>query len=97
MTRRYVLSPRAQLDLDEIWDYTARRWGIEQAEAYIRQLWQDIEAVAANPASGRACPEVKAGYYKFRSGSHILFFRLTKRGIDVVRILHGQMDFEKHL
>lgn len=40
---------------------------------------------------------MRAGYYKFRSGSHVFFFRLTDSGIDVVRILHGRMDFEKHL
>jgi toxin ParE1/3/4 len=96
MTRRYTLSPRAQSDLDEIWDYTARHWGVDQAEIYIRRLWRDIETVAAKPAIGRACPEVKAGYYKFLSGSHVLFFRLTSGGIDVVRILHGRMDFEQH-
>jgi len=97
MTPGYILSPRAQLDLDEIWNYTERHWGIDQAETYIRQLWQDIEAVAAKPAIGRPCPEVRAGYYKFRSGSHVLFFRLSKSGIDVVRILHARMDFGRHL
>ena len=59
MTQRYTLSPRAQSDLDEIWDYTARHWSIDQAETHIRQLWHDIEAIVANPAIGRACPEVK--------------------------------------
>jgi hypothetical protein len=34
MTERCNLSPRAALDLDEIWDYTAKRWGVEQAETY---------------------------------------------------------------
>lgn len=90
MTQRYTLSPRAQSGLDEIWDYTMRHWGIDQAETYIRQLWHDIEAIAANPAIGRACPEVTAGYCKFRSGSHVLFFRLSGGAIDVVRILHGR-------
>ena len=96
MTQDYILSPRAQSDLDEIWNYTERHWGIEQAEIYICQLWQDIEAIAAKPTIGRPCPEVRAGYYKFRSGSHVLFFRLSKSGIDAVRVLHAQMDFEQH-
>jgi toxin ParE1/3/4 len=93
----YILSPRAQADLDEIWNYTERQWGIDQAETYIRQLWQDIEAIAIRPTIGRPCSEVRAGYSKVRSGSHILFYRLGKSGIDVVRILHERMDFERHL
>ena len=36
MKRRFVLKPRAQADLDEIWDYTVDRWGIDQAETYLR-------------------------------------------------------------
>ena len=34
----YVLSPRAKADLDDIWDYTERNWGTEQAKAYIRLI-----------------------------------------------------------
>jgi toxin ParE1/3/4 len=93
----YVLSPRAQSDLNDIWNYTESHWGADQAETYPRQLWKHIEAIAARPTSGRACPEVRAGYHKYRSGSHVLFYRMTSDGIDVVRILHERMDFERHL
>lgn len=96
MTGRYVLSPRARADLDEIWDHTAAKWGVDQAEFYTCQLWQHIEAVASKPAIGRACPDVRAGYYKYLSGSHVLFYRLIDGGIDVVRILHQRMDFGRH-
>ena len=34
MTGHFVLTPRARADLDEIWDYTADRWGLDQAETY---------------------------------------------------------------
>lgn len=93
---RFLLSPRAQKDLDEIWDYTAARWGIEQAEIYIRQLWRDIRAVAVRPSIGRACPEVRKDYYRHPSGSHVLFYRRIPGGIDIVRILHARMDFAQH-
>jgi len=29
--------------------------------------------------------------------SHIIFFRAVDGGIEVVRILHRRMDFERHL
>jgi toxin ParE1/3/4 len=97
MTGRYALSPRAQDDVDDIWEHTVTRWGIDQAELYIGQLWQNIEAVARKPTNGRACPEVRAGYYKYRSASHYLFYRPIDGGIDIVRILHERMDFPQHL
>ena len=37
MSGQFALTPRAQTDLDEIWDYTVDRWGFDQAETYTRQ------------------------------------------------------------
>jgi len=93
MTGQYILSPLAKCDIQKIWDYTANRWGIDQAETYICQLWKHIEAVARQPAIARPCPEVRKGYYKYPSGSHVLFFRISGNDIDIVRILHQSMDF----
>ena len=92
----YVLSPRAQADLDDIWDYTEQRWSAAQAERYIRQLCQGIEYVASDPRRGDACDDIRVGYHKYTAGSHVIFFRITAAGIDVVRILHGSMDFGRH-
>jgi toxin ParE1/3/4 len=93
----FVLSPHAHTDLDEIWDYTVKHWGVEQAELYVRQLETAIKSVAAEPGLGRSCDEIRAGYKKYTAGSHVLFFRQTNTGIDVVRILHRHMDSDRHL
>lgn len=45
----YVLSPLAQADLDQIWDYTAERWDEDQADRYIFVVRAAIEAVARDP------------------------------------------------
>ena len=92
----YVLSPRAQADLDDIWDYTAATWSDAQAEFYIRDIWQAIEAIATDPRKGRVCDDIRAGYRKFLVGSHVMFYRQRGTGIDIVRILHRRMDFGQH-
>jgi toxin ParE1/3/4 len=95
---RYLLSPAAQADLNHIWDYTAERWDTDQAEEYLRELQRAIERVAANPRIGRACDEIRPGYFKLATGSHVLFYRVTDGGaIDVVRVLHQRMDLDQHL
>ena len=43
------------------------------------------------------CDDVRTGYRKYPAGSHLLFYRLTPDGIDIVRILLQRMDFERHL
>lgn len=93
----YGFSPRARADLEEIWDYTVKRWDDDQAELYVRRIKAAVEIVATDPRLGRSCDDIRAGYYKYRAGSHVLFYRLTGNGIDVVRILHERMDFGRHL
>ena len=50
-----------------------------------------------NPTLGRPCDTVREGYRKFRVGRHVIFYRVIEQRIDVVRVLHQQMDFESHL
>ena len=95
--RGYALSPRASADIDEIWDYTAQRWDADQAERYVRLIQDAIETVAADPQRARPCDGVRAGYRRYRVGSHVVFFRLVGRRIEIMRILHQRMDFDRHL
>jgi toxin ParE1/3/4 len=95
--KRYRLSRLAEADLASIWEYSVAHWGIGQAEIYIRDLQHAIETTAANPHLGRACDEIRASYFKRGIGSHIMFYRLAGQLIEVVRILHQRMDFDRHL
>ncbi len=92
-----ILSPKAKSDLSDIWDYTLAEWGIGQAEKYVRELWVAMQEQARDPSTSTDISDVRKGYRKIRSGSHVIFFKLTREGIDVVRILHQRMDFERHL
>jgi toxin ParE1/3/4 len=94
---RYVLRPRAQRDIEEIWDYSAQNWGVDQAETYIRRIQLAVTRLADDPRLGRKCDDIRAGYRKYRAGSHFVFYLSTGDGIDVVRILHESMDFQQHL
>jgi toxin ParE1/3/4 len=94
---RFVLSPAARRDLDEIWDYTSGQWSQDQADSYVLDLIHDIEAVASGKQMEHSCDDIREGYFKLRSGSHIVFYRKLDVLIDVVRILHQRMDFDRHL
>jgi len=93
----YRLSPAAQADLDAIWTFGEKRWGVERAELYIRQIQRAVETVANDPRRGRSCDDIRGGYFKFTAGTHVLFFRCDGDVIEIVRILHQRMDFDSHL
>ncbi len=95
--RRIEFTPKAQRDIEEIWDYSFERFGFEKAEAYLRELQRAAETVAEDPRRGPACDNIRSGYRKSPVGSHILFFRASESRILIVRILHQRMDFEPHL
>src|SRR4051794_7041800 len=94
----YVLSPAAQADLSEIWDYTARNWGTPQADRYILAIRDCCGALADGSRQGRAIDDIRPGYRKLAVRSHFLFYRINDTGlIDVIRILHQRMDVSTHL
>jgi toxin ParE1/3/4 len=93
-----LLSPRAKSDLSDIWNYTLTEWGSKQAEKYVRELWAAMQAQVNDSSTSTDISDVRKGYRKTRSGSHVIFFRSTGiNSIDVVRILHQRMDFERHI
>ena len=95
--RRLRLSRAAKNDLVEIGVYTAERWGEAQCERYLSQLDERISLLLRRPQSGRACDELKPGFWRATEGRHVIFYTSTERRLDVVRVLHVQMLPERHL
>ncbi|MFJ2839974.1 type II toxin-antitoxin system RelE/ParE family toxin [Nocardia sp. NPDC087230] len=96
---RYLLTPAAQTDLHDIYDYTEKTWDADRAEVYLRRIQTAIETAAARPGVGRACDEIRPGYRKLAAAaSHVIYYRLNDDGdIEVIRILHQRMDVDSHL
>ena len=73
---RYLLSPAAQADLSEIWDYSTQNWGTDRADRYVLGIRDSCEALAAGRQGGRPINEIRPGYWKLAVQSHFLFYRL---------------------
>ncbi len=95
--KQVALSPKTKADLSNIWEYTLTECGISQAEKYVRELWAAMQKQACDSSTSVDISHVRKGYRKTKSGSHVNFFKLPPAGMDVVRILHQRMDFERHL
>lgn len=95
--KAYRLTPAAQRDLSQIWDFTEERWDADQAETYVDEVRAAVERIAADPARGRICDEIREGYRRYGIGSHLVFYVETTDSVDIVRILHQRMDPTRHL
>jgi toxin ParE1/3/4 len=95
----YRLSRLALADLKSIGRYTVQQWGLEQAERYIDDLARILSMLAASPALGRACDQIRKGYRRMEHGRHVIFYRVRPKnaGIDVIRILHDRMPPRSYL
>lgn len=95
-----VIHPRADEDLDEQARYIARS-SLRSALRFYDAAEVSIQRLADNPNLGCACklerPELADvrvwTIRKFRK--HLIFFRPTTSGVEILRILYGSRDIER--
>lgn len=91
----YELSQEADRDLEDIFDYTLEVFGLDQAVAYVSAFDDVFIMLAKNPGTGRRRPEIRAGLRSFIKDYHVIFYRVTKGRLRIVRILHGARAMTK--
>lgn len=94
---QWELTAKAEDDLDVIYDYSFNKWGLTQAEKYIREIHQKIQTIAAEPNLGRRIDIVKKGYRKVHINRHFILYKQTHPKIIIIRILHEKMDLRRHV
>jgi toxin ParE1/3/4 len=95
---KFYLTNRAVEDLGDIWNYTIETWSENQAEIYYSLLIDSFQELANKPNLGKSYEVVERNILGFKTGQHVIFYRIvTEKEIEVVRILHGMMDMKNHL
>ncbi|WP_417593067.1 type II toxin-antitoxin system RelE/ParE family toxin [Parasphingorhabdus sp.] len=89
------LSRRAANDLAEIADYTIAEFGIDQARLYRDQFQACFRSLLDNPQLGRSAEDIAPGLRRIRQQAHVVFYRVERDGLLIVRVLHHSMDFER--
>ena len=94
----FHLTRKAYEDLKGIALYTQKNWGKSQRILYLKMMDDAFHELSAKPGQGRKIEDIRAGYYKYEIGRHLVFYRMVSEGdIEIVRILHQSMDVESHL
>jgi len=95
----YKISKLAESDLENIWLYTFEEWSLEQADYYYDLIMDEIEYIAENPKTGKDFNVVRKGYFRSRVKSHFIFYKinLKEEEVEIIRILHQQMDIDLHI
>ncbi len=81
----------SRLDYDEIWAYIASR-DLAAADRLIEQIDAKLGIIATAPHIGRKVDELAPNLRSLPIGAYLIFYRPTKDGIELIRILHGARD-----
>lgn len=83
----------ASLRIDEIYQYSREKWGVDQADAYIIGLFEVFAAIEAGSVLSRPIPaEFGVEGYFYRYERHYVYWkRLSNGDLGIVTILHERM------
>ncbi len=89
----YRITPDAQRDIDQIWDYV----GLENdnpvaADALMGKFERQFVLLAAHPRLGVAREDLAENLRMFPIQNYVLLYLPTNSGIDVVQIIHSARD-----
>lgn len=93
---KYVLTRRADRDIDEIWQWIAQENGNEVADRIEQEFHRAMELLADNPGAGHTRPDVKRAGYRFWSVySFIIAYRPATKPLTIARVVHGARNFKR--
>lgn len=94
---RLAIREEAYLDLENIWNHTLETWSLRQADKYYNDIIETIEFLCTEPKSGKSAEHLRKGYKFFKVNAHLIFYMATDFELDVIRILHSQMDIPNRI
>ena len=89
---QYRVTPRAHEALKDIGRYTLKQWGRSQRDKYLQDMNKRFEWLAKRPKVGRYRDDIAEGYYCYSQGSHLIFYTISDDFINIIGIVHQDMD-----
>jgi len=96
---KYKIYKKAESQIIKIWQYTEEKWGEEQANKYVQELYESFKKISSKP---ELCKKIEQGkiinvfYFKYKN--HFVFFRnLSDQSIGIITILHEKMNIPERL
>jgi toxin ParE1/3/4 len=92
-----VISPAAREDLEGIYHYGCRNWGLRRSSQYLDQIKEQLWCLTENSEIGIKRDELLLGVRSMAVASHIIFYRPQSGQVEVIRVLHVRQDHQPNL
>ncbi len=93
----YTLSNAAERDLEDIYAYSFLEFGERRADAYFESLEDCLRRLAEHPSLGMDVSSLRGGYLRFVHHRHSIYYKTTKQGGSVIRVLGPGMSPDRNL
>lgn len=91
-------STKAESDLQQIGYYYCDKAGLEIAINIVERITGTLERlIGHNPRAGRTRHDLGPDVRTFPVLQYLIFYRVTRRSVYVIRILHGHRDIRPPL
>jgi toxin ParE1/3/4 len=60
-------------------------------------IFEEIDYICKYPSAGKSMTHIRKGYRASKVKSHLIFYRMEKNTIEIIRILHERMDIDGRL
>ena len=94
---KYTLSKQAESDIRNLIKHAYLSFGFEITDKYQKGLNSCFSLLASEPSIGVSADGLRVQYRKFPYKSHVVYYKVRKKDIFIVRLLHERMDKFKHL
>lgn len=96
--RRFVLAPEAAEDLVAIWRFIKNRASVQIADRVEAEIRKRIFFLTKNPQAGHWRTDLTSERVRFFAVySYLVVYQPESRPLQVVAILHGNLDVEHRL
>lgn len=91
------ISAGAERDLKRIGTYLDRERNREIADRVLDGLDHVLDLIGENPLMGREWAELRSGLRGFPHADYMIFWRVRKDAVEIVRVLHQKQDIARAL
>jgi len=93
----YKLTNRAEVDIEEIYEYSILNFGLTTASQYLDKLYTRFDVLAQNPGLGINYTDIAPGLRRYEHTSHSIYYtRLDTGDVLIVRVLGAHQDPAQH-
>ncbi len=95
MTRRYVITTPANIDLEEILRQVADLSDYDRSDRFLARFSEKLKNIVAFPNLGKPRPEWGENYRSILLNDYLIIYRVTEELVAILRVVSGRRDLNE--